>query len=234
MKRVIASRLKEPALSAAAVADYLRHYPGFFAEHLDLLETMTVPHPSGVAVSLVTRQLDVLRHKERRLMQQLDELVRIARDNDTLYRRIHQLTLILIDANSVPELLDSLDWGLHQLFQADFLAVRLLEPSLEGSVSNLFVPGDSPEAAWCEALLTEGKPLCGKPDPEHAAFLYGAAAEAIESHALIALHHAGVRGVFAIGSRDPARFQADMGVVFLVQMSEVLAARLAALLNDPG
>ena len=50
------------------------------------------------------------------------------------------------------------------------------------------------------------------------------------SQAVLKLDHAGLRGVFAIGSRDSTRLRADMGVVFLTQMSEILAARLAALL----
>jgi uncharacterized protein YigA (DUF484 family) len=234
MKRVVATQMKEPNLTASETANYLRQHPEFFTEHLDLLESITVPHPSGSAVSLVARQLDLLREKQKRLTDQLDGLVRIARDNDVLHHRIHQLTLTLLETNSVADVLASLDWGLHQYFQADFSAVRLLEPKLEGTVSNLFVSGDSPEAAWCEALLAQGKPVCGAPDPQHAAFLYGAEAEAVESQALIALQHAGVRGLFAIGSRDPARFRADMGFVFLVQMSEILAARLAALLSNRG
>lgn len=234
MKRVVATQMKEPSLMASETADYLRQHPEFFTEHLDLLESITVPHPSGAAVSLVARQLDLLREKQKRLTNQLDGLVRIARDNDVLYHRIHQLTLTLLEANSVADVLASLDWGLHQYFQADFAAVRLLEPKLEGAVSNLLVPRDSPEAAWCEALLAQGQPVCGAPDPQHAAFLYGAEAQAVESQALVGLQHAGVRGLFAIGSRDPERFRADMGFVFLVQMSEILAARLAALLNDQG
>lgn len=234
MKRVVATHMKEPGRSASETADYLRRHPQFFTEHLDLLEMLTVPHPSGAAVSLVERQIDLLREKQKRLTEQLDGLVRIARDNDVLYQRIHQLTLTLLEANSVADVLASLDWGLHQYFQADFAAVRLLEPKLEGAVSNLFVPADSSEAAWCEALLAAGQPVCGAPDPKHAAFLYGTEAEAVESQALVALRHAGVRGVFAIGSRNPDRFRADMGFVFLVQMSEILAARLAALLNGQG
>jgi uncharacterized protein YigA (DUF484 family) len=41
-----------------------------------------------------------------------------------------------------------------------------------------------------------------------------------------------LRGIFAIGSRDEQRFHSDMGSVFLRQMSEVLAAKLSALIND--
>lgn len=234
MKRVAAPRLSEDNLTPLEVAGYLHRHPGFFADHLELLETMTVPHPSGVAVSLVSRQLDLLRAKNQRLLKQLDGLVQIARDNDALNQRIHQLTLALLDANSVADVLASLDWGLHQYFQADYVAVRLLAPRLDHPVRNLFVPEHSAETDWCEEIFARDKPACGKPDPEHAAFLFGEDAKLVASHAVVALRHAGVRGLFAIGSRDPERFRADMGFLYLGQMSEILAARLAALLNAPG
>ncbi len=233
MSHAAVTPLDEPHLSASTVAHYLRRHPGFFADHLELLELMNVPHPSGAAVSLVTRQLDLLREKNRRLLKQFDGFVQIARDNDALYQRLHQLTLTLIDASSLGDLLASLDWGLHQYFDVDYVAVRLLGPVRDDSVTNLYVPEDSAAAAWCAAMLARPEPVCGKPDPESAGFLFGKPAPAVASHAMAVLQHAGVQGLFAIGSRDTERFQADMGVMLLVQTSEILAARLAALLNPP-
>ncbi len=214
------------------VAAYLWAHPAFFQDHLPLLEGMRVPHPSGEAVSLVTRQLDLLREKNHRLLKQLDELVLIARDNDALYQRIHQLTLTLLEANSVEDVLASLDWGLHQFFQTDYVVIRILEPWRDSAIANLFVAADHPETAWCEEVIEGDKPLCGKPDGEPVAFLFGEDAELVQSYAVIALRHAGVRGVLAIGSREAERYHSDMGSIFLRQMSEVLAAKLSALIND--
>lgn len=234
MKRVAAPRLNEDNLTPQEVAGYLRRHPGFFADHLELLESMTVPHPSGVAISLVSRQLDLLRAKNQRLLKQLDGLLQIARENDALNRRIHQLTLALLDANSVADVLASLDWGLHQYFQVDFVAVRLLAPRLDHPVRNLFLPERGSETDWCEGIVAQSKPVCGKLEPEHAAILFGEDARRVASHAIAALRHAGIRGLFAIGSRDPERFREDLGFVFLGQMSEILAARLSVLLNAQG
>ncbi len=215
------------------VAAYLVRHPRFFENHLSLLETLTLPHDSGSAVSLVARQIDVLREKNERLLLQLDDLVQIARENDALYQRIHQLTLTLLDAKSLEDVLASLDWGLHQFFQADFVSVRLLHPNIDGPVMHLCMPLDHPSRPWAEERSESTLPLCGKPDPVHAAALFGESADQVGSYAVIRLHHAALRGLFAIGSRDPERFRSDMGFVFLTQMSEILATRIAGLLPEP-
>lgn len=222
----------EETSDAAQVAAYLSRHPDFFAAHLPLLESLRLPHDSGTAVSLVARQIDVLREKNERLVEQLDDLVQIARENDALYQRIHQLTLTLLDAKSLEDVLASLDWGLHQYFQADFVVVRLLHPELESPVLQLFTAQDHPSRPWAEERAEASQPLCGKPDPAHAAYLFGDVADQVGSYAVIRLNHAALRGLFAIGSRDPERFRADMGFVFLTQMSEILASRMASLLSQ--
>jgi uncharacterized protein YigA (DUF484 family) len=232
MNPLVSPQVDNGCLTPEEVEAYLLANPTFFQDHLPLLEVMMVPHPSGEAVSLVARQLDLLREKNHRLLKQLDELVQIARDNDVLYQRIHQLTLTLLEAKSVEDVLASLDWGMHQYFQTDFAVIRILEPRRDSAISNLFVVADSPDVAWCEVIIEGDKPLCGKPDAGHVDFLFGEDAGVVQSYAVIALRHAGLRGIFAIGSRDEQRFHSDMGSVFLRQMSEVLAAKLSALIND--
>ncbi|MEN9680986.1 MAG: hypothetical protein RLZZ627_879 [Pseudomonadota bacterium] len=222
----------EESSDAAQVAAYLSRHPDFFKAHLSLLESLRLPHESGTAVSLVARQIDVLREKNERLLEQLDDLVQIARENDALYQRIHQLTLTLLDAKSLEDVLASLDWGLHQYFQADFVVVRLLHPDVDSPVLQLFTAQDHPSRAWAEERAESAQPLCGKPDPAHAAYLFGESAGEVGSYAVIRLHHAALRGLFAIGSRDPERFRSDMGFVFLAQMSEILASRMASLLSQ--
>jgi len=121
---------------------------------------------------------------------------------------------------------------LHQYFQADFVVVRLLHPEMESPVLQLFTAKDHPSREWAEERAESAQPLCGKPDPAHAAYLFGESAAEVGSYAVIRLHHAALRGVFAIGSRDPERFRSDMGSVFLRQMSEILASRMASLLSQ--
>lgn len=218
-------------LESLEVAAYLREHPEFFEAHLDLLEILSVPHESGAAISLVARQLDLLRDRHQRMTRQLEDLVQIARDNDALHQRVHQLTLTLLDARSLGDVLGSLDWGLHQFFQADFVAVRILDPMLESPVQGLFVEPQHPQRGWCDRLVARETPLCGPLEPDPLAFLFGENAGEVASLIVIRLHHAGLKGLFAIGSRDSERFRRDMGFEFLRQLGEILAARLATLLH---
>ena len=64
-------------IDAKAVKEYLEAHPEFFDEHPHLLETLTVPHaPPGGAVSLVERQVKVLRERQAASRERLAELVR--------------------------------------------------------------------------------------------------------------------------------------------------------------
>lgn len=220
-------------VSAADIEAYLRAHPDFFHYHDELLEVLKVPHSSGEAVSLVTRQMEVLREKNRRLHSQLNEIVQIARDNDGLYQRIHQFTLALLNAAGLQEALASVDWGLNEYFQADFVAVRVLEPVVETPVADLGVSSPDDAQRLFGDVFSSGNPSCGKPSAEQADFLFGASAPEVLSFALVPMLHAGLKGLLAIGSRNASRFHPGMGNMFLTQMGEVVGARLAALIHRP-
>jgi len=217
-------------IAETEIEAWLLEHPDFFQRHPDCLESLRIPHPCGDAVSLVTRQIELLRDKNRKLQAQLNDILQIARDNDTLLRRFHQLTLAQLDAASLDDALAALRWLLHDCFQADFVAVRLIQPVIDCPIGDLCVPEDCPQLDHFKRILSGGKPECGRPNAEQAGFLFGADALEVESYALVPLQHAGLKGVLAIGSRDPDRFQAGMGDLFLSQMSDVVAARFTSLL----
>ena len=220
-----------PELAPADIEDWLLRHPDFFHHHLDCLEALKLPHPCGDAVSLVTRQIELLREKNRRLQAQLNDILQIARENDALLRRFHQLSIALLDAASLDDALAALRWLLRDCFQADFVSVRLIQPRIDCPIADLCVDEDCPQLARFQQILDSGEPAFGKPDAAQAAFLFGGGeAGEVESYALVPLRHAGLKGVLAIGSRDPLRFEPAMGNLFLSQMSDVVAARFVSLL----
>lgn len=218
-------------IAAEDIEAWLLRHPDFFQHHPDSLEHLKIPHPCGEAVSLVLRQVEVLRQKNRRLQDQLNGILDIARDNDSLLRRFHQLTLALLDAASLDDALAALRWLLRDCFEADFVAVRLIHPVIDCPVANLCVAEDCPQLAHFQQVLEAGRPECGRPSPGQAGFLFGSNADEVESYALVPLSHAGLKGVLAIGSRDPDRFEPGLGHLFLSQMGDVVAARFASLLH---
>ena len=104
-------------ITADDVAAYLQQHPDFFHDHLDLLERLSIPHPSGVAVSLVAKQLELLRNKHLEQENQLTELIEIARSNDVSFFRLHQLTLALLNAATLKQVVSTLEQVLTEYSQ---------------------------------------------------------------------------------------------------------------------
>lgn len=226
-----AKRSGEDELTESQVADYLWRHPDFFRDQLALLEILNVPHPCGGAVSLVARQIGLLREQNRKQQAQLNDILRVARENDALFSRFHQLTLALLDAASVDDMLAGLKWSLHEGFQADFVAVRIFRSIAHPAVGDLHSMPSPAVSILLEPLLASCEPMCGTPPEPLLEFLFGPDAPDVLSCALVPLCHAGLKGLLAIGSRDCERFSPDMGNLFLVQMGEVVAARLVALID---
>ena len=74
----------EEELSEQAVHDFLAAHPDFFERHSTLLSSLNLPHASGGAISLVERQVSVLRQKELKLERKLRELIEVARRNSAV------------------------------------------------------------------------------------------------------------------------------------------------------
>ncbi|MDT8321603.1 MAG: DUF484 family protein, partial [Xanthomonadales bacterium] len=78
------------------IAQHLRENPDFFDRHPEILERLELGHESGVATSLIERQVERLRQHNNELDRQLKRLMQIASENERLMSRLHQLTLKLL------------------------------------------------------------------------------------------------------------------------------------------
>ncbi len=224
--------IKQNELTPAQVEDYLQSHPEFFHQHLALLENMSIPHPSGNAVSLISKQLEIFRSKHKELENQLTALIEIAKDNDITLSQMHELTLALMEADSIENVLVNLDKVFKECFLTDFSAVRIIKQDAETFNSNIFVNIDDEHLQHFIQILSSNQPKCGRPTLAQAKFLFGDVATEIKSCAIIPMAYTQLEGIIAIGSKEDARFHYNMGDLFLTQMSEVIATRLIGLLDE--
>ena len=220
-------------VTSQQVAEYLSNHPAFFHEHLALLEEMSIPHPSGAATSLITKQLELSRIKYRELKTELAALITIATDNDVSSNRMHELTLALVESQSIEDVASKIDKVFSDCFLTDFSAVRIFKEDAKALNQDVFVSNNNKNLALFKKLFDENKSICGKPNVDQAKFLFDSSiASEIQSCAIIPLSISGLKGVVAIGSKDETRFHYSMGNLFLTQMSESISARLQALLKS--
>src|SRR5687768_1938188 len=84
------SKLDGDGIDVAAVEAYLKAHPDFFEHHPHILALMQLTHTgTGAAVSLIERQVGLLREQNRAIERKLLELVQIARENERLSRQLH-------------------------------------------------------------------------------------------------------------------------------------------------
>ena len=220
------------SISETQVADYLHRHPEFFYQHLELLEKMHVPHPSGSAISLISKQLELFRVKHQEQESQLTALIEIARENDAAFNRMHELTLAMLEAPNLSAVTANLSVVLAECFLTDFVAVKIIKDEVKHPEANIFVRSDDPGLKHFAGELRSNQAKCGRPSLAQAQFLFDEQAFEVKSCAIIPMVFTGLDGLIGIGSRDEHRFHHSMGSLFLTQMSEIIGTRLISLLRE--
>ncbi len=210
------------------VATYLRKNPEFLEEFPDVLETLHLNHSSGVAVSLIERQVEQLRQKNQDLGRQLNRLVHVAGENERLMTRLHQLTLELMMIGSRKDFFTHLGNSLLNDFNADILQICLFDQDIAGAAGEdvKHLRTDDPQMEPFRALLDKDHSVCGRLGERKLEFLFGSKARWVQSAALIPLGEKGEHGMMAIGSSDNARFYPGMGTLFLDLLANVISSSL--------
>ena len=230
----------EVASYETEVLAWLQGNPSFFDEHAHLLADIRIRHPYGDrAVSLIERQVAVLREKNQVIESRLAELIGIGQQNDSIGERLQQLTLDLLQAEdraAVPALLLA---RLGELFDVPQVALRVWDwPDAEAPWGR---PVEADMRRRAETL--EGV-YCGpKSDFSCARWLPGDG-EQTESIAILALREPAADradailrgrrpersrcfGLLVLGSPDAGRFQAGLGTAFLERLAELAGAALS-------
>jgi len=225
-----------------AVARYLEDNPDYFLRYPDILAALNVPHPgAGAAISLIERQVQVLRDQKHGVSQQLRELLNIARENDVLAERLHRFALAMIDSDSLDDALGTARDMLRQQFKLDAVVIMLKAESERLAGRTEFV--DPADHRFDELLRqlsgADGsgssartpKPVCGATHGvDTMTYLFNTQAHQIRSTAMVTLSGPDMRGIMCLGSADPLRFHPHMGTVYLARLGELLMAGIARLL----
>ena len=104
----------------AAVASYLAATPEFFDRHAQLLAKIRLPDlRSGAStVSLLERQVEVLRERNRELERKVKDFVDVARENDVLGTRVLAMARRLIAAKDHASTVAAIESALREEFGA--------------------------------------------------------------------------------------------------------------------
>ncbi len=213
------------SLTTSDIIAFLQAHPEFFAEHPELLAEMDIPHQSGQAVSLVERQVSVMREQNQQMSRRLHELIEIARQNEELAQRMHQLALTLMETADPREIFSTLYDNLRKNFHADKVVVRLFaDPAfIDFEAGPEFVGKGQVEESLFKTITEKRQPLSGRMKHQQRVFLFGDDGDNIASSVLVPLIGFNWSGILSIGSFDAERFQPGMGVELLANLGDMLS-----------
>ncbi len=219
-----------PEISQDSIADYLQANPEFFERHSGLLNNLRLPHDAGgPTVSLVERQILVLRQKNLKLENKLKELVDIARGNDALAGRIHSLAMLMLAAPDQAGVIKVLEEQLRVSFNADRAILVVFDEPTDAAAAGRFlrvVDRDDPQIASFRTFMQSNAPRCGQIRDAQRDFLFGPDNIEIGSAALVPLGAHAEMGFLAIGSRDSGHFHPGMSIDFLTRLGELVSCAL--------
>lgn len=212
-----------------AIADYLQETPDFFDRYSSLLNTLEIPHTSsGAAISLVERQVSVLRQRSNKLEDSLRELVEVARGNDELGAKIHVLALALLGTKNRNEVITVLEEQLRTGFNADQSVLVLFAVDGVDSAGQFLrkTRRDDQGISSFKTFLQANTARCGTVRDAQRDFLFGADNIEIGSVALIPLGNKSEFGFLAIGSHSANHFHPGKSIDFLTRLGELITCAL--------
>lgn len=235
MKQTAADRCEptEPELSEEAVLDYLMTHADFFGRRPEVLEQLELRHSAGSAVSLMERQVDVLRARVHKLEAQLEKLMGAARDNEGHAENVLLLARTLIRAPSLAAVAAGLRQVLRAEFGIDEVFIGLNNAYYKRNDIDGLVPLE-PEGRISKAYENFVRTRlieCGPITEPRAKLLFPKAVVMPQSAAIVPLEKDKYLGMLAFGASNPERFQPRQGKLFLEMIAELVAAAVRARLG---
>ena len=230
------ARVATASFAEQEIADYLSANPDFFDRHARLLSDLTISHEiGGDAVSLVERQVSLLRQRSAELEKQLKQLVGVAKLNDAIVEKIHRLALRLLATASFEERLELLENGLREDFLAERAVLVLFEAASELPVGSQafvrLVDRNDPALQPFATFLKSGRPRCGLIRDLQKSFLFAGHETEIGSAALVPLGQGAELGFLVIGSADKDYFHPGKSMDLLARLGELVAVALTGRLS---
>lgn len=230
MEKVKQQVENQKADQVKSIISYLQTHKDFFVDNPELLAELEIPHgESEGAVSLIEKQVSVLREQNEVEQKQLYALVQTARDNERVADRLHRVAVEVLGFDNLDDILDSVPQLIKDLFNVEYVSLRITNS--DGERVEL-VDARSPAFADLYQRVMSGQSVCDTQlAPASKSFLFGEDTN-IESIVLVPLGGSRPCGVLALGSPKEDRFTTDHGTFYLDRLGELLGAAIRRLSNS--
>jgi hypothetical protein len=208
-------------LDAEQVANYLLENPEFFSRFPQLLEQINIPHAHKGSVSLVELQSEQLRKKVRSLTHKLNQLIAIAKQNESIYRVYADLNLRILKCTNFADLI----FVLEEVIQENLKLASVTLRPFKGAHA---LP-EIQQRLFIEKRFKQSQFFFGRLSDHERKLLFSD--QDANSVALLLIGEQSELGILAIGSKDPSHFNPDMDTLLITQLQQFLGILLPKMLD---
>jgi len=218
----------ESLVDEQQVIDFLIANPDFFIKNAHLLTDMDIRHETGTAVSLVERQISLLRGRNSHFENKLNEMVDAVHDNQRLNASLQRLAINLFMVDGLDDIIASIDDEIRNNLNTDFFSIVLIteDADLVEQQAERYVHVDDERLEEFRASIDEKRIQCGRFTTEQAQLFFASESEKPGSGAVVPIADAETYGLIGLGSKDEQHYHPGMGTDFLQHLSDLVSASI--------
>ncbi len=227
------------SLDDESVANYLMEHPDFFATHEDLLVSLRIPHKSGQAISLLERQVYLLRRRNDETQDKIKSFVENAKENDELFEKTRTIVLNIINTVSLDDISSLIEEKLKEEFDASCSKLFFATENEIESESPLFLLPLKLTKKVLGKLFQRKRAYCGTLNADQALLFFPESSK-ISSAAIIPIHFHDENNLkeklpgvplLVVASNKDKHFNSSLDTLFLDFIGEVLSVHIKSLLT---
>ncbi|MAD57767.1 MAG: hypothetical protein CMK44_04240 [Porticoccus sp.] len=218
-------------LTSDNIKEYLENNPNFFEKNPDTLSNLMIPHPTGGAISLVERQVLMLREENQKLLNCIKRLQITAENNVGLFEKTSRLLASLVIAGDLKSLINTLSDRLNNDFKIEFHRLIMFdkykfEPNIHTKVSSI----DKAKQNISSIMMADG-PCSGISIKAELDFLFDSDGQKVKSAAASKLFNNSIFGILAIGNSDESYYNSEMDTIFFSHITKLLNALIPLMMT---
>ncbi len=218
---------KGRTLSAELIAEYLQDHKNFFIEHEDLLADLSLPHESGKAISLLERQVTILRDRGIEARQKLNNLLENARNNDQLFDTTQNLVLALLRAENATDIANVTQDQLSNHANIDACEIIIIEHPDLSVPNSIRTQSHSKLKHDFDDVFRLKRTHCGALSQDQIDYLFPGIGQKIRSTALCpVINNSEVLALLVFGNYSDNYFNINLDTLFLDFIGRVVGAVL--------
>ena len=205
------------------VRKYLRENPSFFVDNEEVLSEMKIPHQEKGTISLIEKQLEISKKKERKAQEKIRRFFKNAEENAAIFKKSQSFLKEVILGDSENRFFESLHSATHTHLQCEYSLIILGSDELEIS-SFVQVRNKNSLSKYCLELVKSTSPTLGSLSKKQRQELFLQKSEKAKSFAIVPIRdNRSEIALFNLGHGDPEFFSERKETFFLEFLADMFS-----------